>query len=137
MSGANTWTNSVAAKQTLIYLHYGYPLALLTMFLVVFIGHSIRTAAPEKDVSNIGSIQTGPGGKPLPGYKALARKSKQIPEFGPGSRLTFCWLTIGVAFTFLVNAALICVHALVYREEMWWCGKSVAVSINLVIHFGN
>ena len=130
MSGAaNTWTNSVAAKQALIYLHYSYPVALLITFLVVFLTHSIRTAAPEEDGSRNGSIQTGPGGKPLPGNKKLARKSERNPEFGPGSRLTFCWLSVGVVLTFLANAALICVHALAYREQKWWCGKSVAVSI--------
>ena len=129
MSGANTWTSSVAARQALIYLHYIYPVAILLIFLVVFLIHSIRTAVPEKEFSPQESAQTGPGGKPLPDNRKLARKSTLSPEFGPGSRLTFCWLSIGVVLTFLADAILICVHALVYREENWWCGKSVAVSI--------
>ena len=134
MAKAHTWLTSSAAEQALVYLHYSYPLVLLFVYLTTFTVHSIKSSAPVEESPRASSIHTGPGGKPLPPTKRLSKpRPTKNKIFSPGARLTFCWLTVGVVLTFLANSILICAHALVDRNENWWCGKSVAVSVSYLM----
>jgi ATP-binding cassette, subfamily B, vacuolar membrane transporter HMT1/ACLQ len=126
MTATDTWVSSHAAQQALVILHYAYPLSLLGYFMASFMIFSIYTSE-DRNAST--PIQTGPGGKPLPRNKE-PKKSKLASKdiFSPGARHFFTWTTVGVILTFLANAVQICLHALIEREQHWWCGEHVAVS---------
>jgi len=74
--------------------------------------------------------RAGPGGKSLP-----TRQSKSVDkdkggdvDFSNSRKLLFNWLSVIVCATFVASAADIVVHALVKREEGWWCGQAPVVS---------
>ena len=120
------WAQSHGVRKALVYLHYSYPIILLVVFLLGVMIYSIATAS--KEVATSAPIQTGPGGKPLPKNKKTKKaKAKEPEEFSAVARGLFNWLTVGVILTFLADAALVCLHALIDRKENWWCGKPVAV----------
>ena len=121
-------TLSHTIRRVLSYLHYAYPVILLVFFLAAFMAYSIATA-PEESTSGE-SIQTGPGGKPLPrNRRAKAQQASRTSDFSPARKLLFKWLSVAVLLTFVTNAALICIRALVERESGWWCGQDAVVSL--------
>lgn len=116
------------AQNILTYLHFGSPILLLIFFLAAFTAHSIATASPDASVrARAPQNQTGPGGKPLPASKKTAKK-QDVLDFSPARKLLFNWLSVGTIATFIGNATVVILHALVDREDHWWCGESVAVS---------
>ena len=117
------------AQGIVMYTHYASPIILLVFFLVAFTTHSILTASKE-DVVQPDTGQTGPGGKPLPRTSsptAKAAQEKKALDFSPSRKLLFIWLSVGVVLTFLGNAVIVIVHALLNRKENWWCGQAVVV----------
>ena len=117
------------AKTILTYIHFATPVILIIYFLSAFTGHSIATASKDTIVKP--SSKTGPGGKPLPrntGRRKNALKNKPVPDFTPATKLVFNWLTVGAVLTFVLNAVVVILHALVDRENGWWCGQDMAVS---------
>lgn len=117
------------SQVVLTFTHFAAPILLLALFLVTFVAHSIATASENDTVQPITS-QTGPGGKPLPRNTSPAAKAKQkskVLDFSPARKLLFTWLSIGLILTFVGNAGVVIVHALVKRKDNWWCGQSVVV----------
>ena len=117
------------AKAIMTYIHFAAPVILIFYFLAAFTGHSIATASKDTIVKP--SSQTGPGGKPLPrntGRRADALREKPLPDFSPATKIAFNWLTVGAVLTFVLNAVVVVLHALVDRENDWWCGQDMAVS---------
>lgn len=118
-----------AATDILVYIHYTSPIILLAFFLVAFTVHSISTASTD-DIVHASPEQTGPGGKPLPkstSPSARARREKQILDFSPTRKLLFAWLSVGAILTLVGNAVVVILHAVLDRQNHWWCGESVAV----------
>lgn len=115
----------------LYYTHFWYPLALLVIFLVTFVTHSIKSA-PAKPTISAKSPLLGPGGKPLP-VSGGSRPSSHGPPspknqgFGKTRSILFCWLSLGLVGTFIGNIINIIVHALAEREKGWWAGESAVV----------
>ncbi|KAI4139290.1 MAG: hypothetical protein L6R39_006375, partial [Caloplaca ligustica] len=117
------------AQNILTYLHFGSPILLLIFFLAAFTAHSIATASPDASVrARAPQNQTGPGGKPLPASKKTAKK-QDVLDFSPARKLLFNWLSVGTIATFIGNATVVILHALVDREDHWWCGESVAIYV--------
>lgn len=127
---SSPWVSNNTAQAILTYVHYATPILLLVFFLVVFTAHSIVTA-PKDEIVQADPNQTGPGGKPLPrNTSPSARKEKEKQrelDFSPARKLLFDWLSVAVIFTFLGNAVIVMVHALLDRKDEWWCGQSVIV----------
>ena len=122
------WVQSQGVRQALVYLHYSYPMILLLVFFASFMVYSICIESEEETLPD-NSVPKGPGGKPLPKKKQPKRSLERSRyEFSSTTRAVFDWLTVGVILTFLADAALICIHALVDRKDNWWCGKPVAVN---------
>ena len=114
-------------RRVLRYLHYAYPTILLVFFLAAFMIYSAVTA-PEESTSST-PAQTGPGGKPLPRNRRMKiQKPGRAADFSPARKSLFKWLSVAVLLTFVANAVLICIHALVERESGWWCGQDTVVS---------
>ena len=123
------WASNGTAQGILIYVHFASPLLLLVVFLVAFTTHSIVTA-PKGSTVKVSTEQKGPGGKPLPQNKGLRAKADRklcISEFSPARKLLFTWLSVGTILTFVGNAVVVIVHAIVKRGDSWWCGQHVAV----------
>lgn len=127
------WASQPAAFSSylLVYTHFASPLILLCFFLVLLTAHGIVTT-PKDVVTGASSQATGPGGKPLPqkassSAKSKARREKEDLDVSPARKLLFTWLAVGVILTFVGNAVLVIIHAVLYRKDHWWCGKSVAV----------
>jgi hypothetical protein len=123
---------SVATAQRLLNItQYAYPMVLLVTFLVAFTARSILVARKVDKISEEPEdARVGPGGKNLP-----SRQSKSVGndkggdvDFSKPRKLLFNWLSIIVCATFVASAADIIVHALVEREEGWWCGQAPVVS---------
>ncbi len=129
-SSSRPWVSNSIAHAILTYVHYASPILLLIFFLVAFTAHSIVTA-PKDEIIQADPNQTGPGGKPLPrntSPSAKREKEKQKDQdFSPGRKLLFDWLSVAVLLTFLGNAVIVIVHALLGRKHEWWCGQSVIV----------
>ena len=122
------WVQSQEIQRALDLLHYFYPVALIIIFLAGVMIYSIRTAPEE--VSATPPPQKGPGGKPLPRSKKPKKSRRSFTQdFSSASKALFNWFTVGIILTFLADAVLICIHALVDRKDQWWCGKPVAVRI--------
>lgn len=116
-------------QNTLHITHFAYPLVLLVLFLALFIRSSIKDSTRTQTVS--ATNLKGPGGKPLPPSSRPSSNGPPKPVddgFGRIRSLLFCWLSVGIIFTFLGNAANIIVHALVEREKGWWAGSASVVS---------
>lgn len=114
------------AQHILVYVHFGSPVLLLIFFLAAFTTHSVVTASTDTATKNP-QDQTGPGGKPLPSSKKNP-KQNDVLDFSPTRKILFNWLSVGTIVTFLANAVVVILHALINREDNWWCGESVAVS---------
>lgn len=127
MDGVEAWARNKAAQDLLTVLHFAYPVILLVYFLTAFMVRSVWTAREES--ASTAAAQKGPGGKLLPrNKKAKPPRKDPATEFSPATKSVFNWVSVGVVLTFLADAVVICVHALVKRESNWWCGKDVAVS---------
>ena len=124
-----SWTSNPHITKLLVYLHFTSPILLLVVFLVAFTTHSIRAASKGATV-RASTDQTGPGGKPLPtGAKRAARRAKPALDFSPARKSLFNWISVGIILTFIANAVNVILHALLDREDEWWCGQSVAVKL--------
>ncbi|KAL9615335.1 MAG: hypothetical protein Q9167_000163 [Letrouitia subvulpina] len=124
------WVSNQTAQSTLFYIHFGSPIALLVFFLAAFTAHSIITASGDTVVQAPPNL-TGPLGKPLPRYASHAAKKefKKELDFSPPRKLLFNWLSVGSILTFVGNAIVVILHALIKRKENWWCGEDVAIYI--------
>lgn len=127
------WVSSGTAQDLLLYIHFASPPLLLALFLVAFTVHSIATASKDTTVA-AATDQTGPGGKPLPKHTGPSARSKRtaITDFSRARKLLFDLLSVGLILTFLGNAAVVILHALIDRKDNWWCGQSVAVGFTLI-----
>ncbi|MCJ1286808.1 hypothetical protein MMC26_006154 [Xylographa opegraphella] len=115
----------------LVYIHYASPIILLVSFLLVFTVNSIATAAGDSTTA-VPTVQTGPGGKPLPQSKSQRAKAQRkllVLDFSPRRKLLFDWISLGVILTFVANAIGVISHALLDREHNWWCGPHVAIYV--------
>jgi ATP-binding cassette, subfamily B, vacuolar membrane transporter HMT1/ACLQ len=108
-----------------------YPALLLVFFIVGFIIYGIVTA-PE----DAGNIQVhpmkGPGGRPLPLRRKSANQVKEaalVKDLSPTAKFIFRILQTIVLVSFLANAGLIVVQALVDRKLSWWPGESAIVYV--------
>jgi hypothetical protein len=136
---------SVSTSQSVLgVVQYAYAPALLLIFLVVFTTRSIvlsrQATAHAKEEAN--KVILGPGGKPLPKKKKIIKKSKgkkggkdkeekdeqeQVIDFSKARKRLFGCLSAIVCLTFLASAANVLGHALIKREEGWWCGGATVV----------
>ncbi|KAI9707945.1 MAG: hypothetical protein M1820_004364 [Bogoriella megaspora] len=118
------------ARTALKIIHYAYPILLLLFFLAAFTIHGVLTSNADNSKSAETSPETGPGGKPLPQRKPIKPGEKhQEPALSRPQKLIFEWLSVGAAFTFAANAALVVIHAVAMRKEKWWCGQADAIYI--------
>jgi len=122
------WVSNETAQNILIYVHYSYPIVLLVLFLAATIAHAVITASQDEVAQAVPS-QTGPGGKPLPRTTSprVKEKGQEITDFSPLVKVFFTWISVAAILTFLGNAILAIVHALVEKNNNWWCGESVVV----------
>lgn len=114
------------ARVMLGYLHIGYPIFLLVIFITAFIASSILAA---KQVGKNGSqVNYGPGGRPLPKRsRSTVAVAKPAQTYSHNTKLVFKWLSVAVLVTFVLEAALNIAHTVVARSEHWWCGQSLVV----------
>jgi len=125
---------SVATAQRLLNVtQYAYPMVLLVTFLVAFTTRSILVARKVDKISEEPQEScAGPGGKSLPPRQSKSADKDKGGDFDFSKsrtrRLLFSWLSVIVCATFVASAADIIVHALVKREEGWWCGQAPVVS---------
>ena len=124
------WVSNPVAQDVLVYVHYSYPIILLVFFLAATTTHAVLTASKD-EVVQAEPDQTGPGGKPLPRTTSpgAKKKTQQTIDFSPTRKLFFSWISVAAILTFLGDAILIMVHALMDKEDNWWCGQSVVVGI--------
>ena len=123
------WALHGTAQEILIYAHFACPIALLVFFLIAFTVNSIVTAPKESSVT-ASTEPKGPGGKPLPkkkGPKPKAGCHHNKDDFSPARKGLFNWIVFGSILTFVGNAVVVIAHAIVDREDGWWCGQHVAV----------
>ena len=124
-------SNPTLARQILIYLHFTSPLFLLTLFLVAFTAYGIATASSNPEIQAGKAEHTSPRRdslprKTLPSTKRL--RKEQAIDFSPTRKQLFAWLSVGIILTFLANATIVVLHAVIARKENWWCGESVVVN---------
>ena len=112
-----------------MYTHFSSPIILLAFFLIAFTAHSISTASDDAVVKPCPD-QVGPGGKPLP-HKTRVKERENALDFSRARKLVFNWLSVGTTLTFLGNAVVVILHAVIQRKDQWWCGESVAVGGDL------
>ncbi|KAI9755781.1 MAG: hypothetical protein M4579_004144 [Chaenotheca gracillima] len=113
------------ASRFLVVLHFASPIIVFAVFLIAFTLHGILTSQPRDAATT--SNGSGQGGKDTP-TRAASRGPKFIPEeFSPVQKLCFNWLTVGLIFTFLANAVLVIVHAII--ERPWWTTQSKAIYV--------
>ena len=111
-----------------------YPMVLLSVFLVAFVAHGVRTASDGSTGDgdgDDGQNLTGPDGKPLPSTAKRPNTDEEKHhrnEFTASQRLLFRWLSVGVIATFVGNGINVITHAL--TERPWWCGQATAVSLS-------
>lgn len=132
LAAAGPFAQQRSIRTALDYLSTLSPILLLVSFAVTFILHSVVSAKnAKKTTSNNAAVQTGPGGRPLP---KRMRSAAVVPapvarEFSPKVKLLFKWLSVGVMFTFVVDATVNILHALFQRRQQWWCGQSTVVYV--------
>ncbi|KAL8972456.1 MAG: hypothetical protein Q9183_000543 [Haloplaca sp. 2 TL-2023] len=122
------WASNSNVQDILLYVHFSSPIILIVFFLIVFTAHSIATASVDPSIQK-SKDRTGPGGKLLPSRSPGLAKDKPALDFSPARKLLFTWLSVGTIATFVANAAAVILHALVDRNNNWWCGQSVAIYI--------
>lgn len=128
LAAAGPFATQRSVRTVLDYLSTLSPILLLVSFGITFVAHSVISAKKTKPAN--AQVQTGPGGRPLP---KRMRSTAVVPapiarEFSPKVKLLFKWLSVGVMFTFVVDATVNILHALFHRREQWWCGQSTVVS---------
>lgn len=136
---------SVSRSQTVLdVVQYAYAPVLLIVFLIAFTIRSIhlsrQATAQAKEEAN--KIVLGPGGKALPKKKKVNKKSKgkkggkgkdedddkdKVIDFSKPRKRLFEFLSAVVCLTFLASAGNVIGHAIVKREEGWWCGAPPVV----------
>lgn len=125
--GTLPWVSNPVAQDILTYVQIAYPIVLICIYIITFTIRSITTARND-DHENLEPEQLGPGGKPLP--QKSKKKEPAIPndfDFSRPRKLLFEWLSLGVLGSIGGNIAVVIVHAIVGREEHWWCGQSPTV----------
>ena len=125
---ARPWVSNTTAQDVLVYVHYSYPIILLIFFLAATTSHAILTASKD-DLLQAVPDQTGPGGKPLPRNTSpgAKKRTQQTIDFSPTRKLFFGWISVAAILTFLGDAVIAMLHALMDKEDNWWCGQSVVV----------
>lgn len=114
------------APELLGYLRTGYPIFLFVVFVVSFVSNSVLSARCAQDAKN--GVCTGPGGRPLPKRARSTGAVLRLPQrFSPNTRLVFKWLSVGVLFTFVADAAIHITHVILRRSQHWWPGQAVVV----------
>lgn len=125
------WVSNPVAQGLLSYLQIAYPIILLITYLTTFTVHSIATARNDSDPV-VQNVQLGPGGKPLPKKKYnQPKKEREIPsgyDFSRSRKLLFEWLQVAVILSLAANVTVVVVHAILARDEGWWCGQAPTVS---------
>jgi ABC-type transport system involved in Fe-S cluster assembly fused permease/ATPase subunit len=121
------WSQADHLEKAVDYIQYAYPTALLFFFLVAFTVRSIVSSNSNAHVET--PTTTGPGGKPLPATDPTRNfvKRTACDDVTHTQKLVFTWLSVLVASTFVGNAALTIVHAIVARSEHWWSGRAVVI----------
>ena len=125
------WVSNPVAQAILRRLQVAYPIILLGLYLVAFTTHSIWTARREEHPSHHDPPPRGPGGKPLPRTNSPAKQAAGVSavlDFSRPRKLLFEWLSVAVIATFIANIVVVIIHALVERNERWWCGIAPTVS---------
>ena len=122
---SRSWVSNRTAQDILVYTHFSSPIILLALFLITFTAHSIITSSDDA-VPEPSTSRTGPGGKPLP-PDTKGKRRRNVLDFSHARKLLFIWLSFGVSVTFVANAGVVILHAVLDRAENWWCGESVAV----------
>jgi ATP-binding cassette, subfamily B, vacuolar membrane transporter HMT1/ACLQ len=128
-NGTLPWVSNPVAQNILTYTQIAYPIILLPLYIITFTIRSIVTARNDNANTKPQAEQLGPGGKPLP--KKTNKPEPTIPtslDFSRPRKLLFDWLSVGILLTLGGNIAVVIVHALVEREERWWCGQAPTVS---------
>lgn len=123
-----------AAQRLLNIVHFAYPIILLVTFLVAFTARSIiLSREASKSASEPEGTRTGPGGKPLPQKKSKPqdKDKSDVLDFSKPRKLLFEWLSVILSATFVASAGDVIAHALIKRDEGWWCGQAPVVR-----HFG-
>ena len=119
------------SQHILTRLQYASPIIIVFFFLLAFTARSILTAKNENTIGGA-SDKLGPGGKPLPKKNPLRKTTFDASlDFSGSRKLLFNWLSVLVALSFLVNTANVILHIVVRRQDSWWCGRSVVVSIGI------
>lgn len=124
------WVSDPRAQGLLTYLQIIYPIALLIIFVTAFTVRSIVTSRNDND-DTPQSDQLGPGGKPLPRKSSQDKSEANAIDFSRARKLLFISLQSGVLLSLLGNIALVIFHALLEREQRWWCGQAPTVRISL------
>ncbi|KAI7607771.1 hypothetical protein KC319_g21195, partial [Hortaea werneckii] len=125
--GTLPWVSNPVAQDILTYVQIAYPIVLICLYIITFTTRSITTARND-DHDNLEPEQLGPGGKPLP--QKSKKKEPAIPndfDFSRPRKLLFEWLSVGVLGSIGGNIAVVIVHAIVGREEHWWCGQAPTI----------
>jgi hypothetical protein len=136
MAADNTlpWVSNPVAQRVLRYSQIAYPIVLLLLYLIAFTVRSIVTAGKEEDAVHEPE-QLGPGGKPLPSRKNnQPKKRPNIPhglDFSRPRKLLFECLSVAVIFSLGANIVVVIVHALLERNERWWCGEAPTVRVGV------
>jgi DNA-directed RNA polymerase specialized sigma54-like protein len=136
---------SVSASRTVLdVVQYFYAPVLLITFLIAFTARSILISrqATAQAMEEANKVILGPGGKPLPRKKKITKKSKarkggkdkdekeeteEVIDFSKPRKRLFECLSAIVCITFIASAANLIGHALIKREEGWWCGHPPVV----------
>ena len=121
------WVEDERAQGLLTYLQVAYPIILLILFIAAFTVRSIVTARNDNDALQQPE-QLGPGGKPLPKKKDKKDLSEaNALDFSRPRKLLFQFLSAAVLLSLLGNIVLVIIHALVARNDRWWCGQATTV----------
>ncbi|KAI9730658.1 MAG: hypothetical protein M1834_005626 [Cirrosporium novae-zelandiae] len=123
--------SSEQARNMLKYMHYAYPIVLLFTFMGAFMIYGVITARVDVDAKPP-SIQTGPGGKPLPKHhrsSSAEQRWRESKDFSGARKLAFNWTIILVLATFVANAAIVICRSLLSRDADWWCGEPYVIYI--------
>ncbi|CAI6334926.1 unnamed protein product [Periconia digitata] len=109
------------------FIQYANPVFLLLFFLVAFTVRSIVSSTSNRNVET--PTTTGPGGKPLPATDPTRNfvKDQAHDDVTHTQKLVFAWLSVFAALTFIANAALTIIHAIIARSDHWWSGRAVVI----------
>jgi len=120
------WVSSPLAQKILAYLQVIYPILLLFLYILAFTIRSVATARNDNH-SPPQPEQLGPGGKPLPKKNKKDAAISHALDFSRPRKLLFEWLSVGLLTSLAGNIAVIVLHAVLEREQQWWCGQAPTV----------